>query len=80
MGGTWLARMLLAIADQPAANPADAHLEAIEPGAFAEWARELGPTVRRPIDHAPRDARVAPGRFEVNPAVYPRRYGSRWSR
>ncbi len=76
MNGTWVTRMLLSIAERPAANRAEVEPEPIEPGAWAEWARERARA--RPGTIAPRDTRVAPGHIELTPAVYPRGYGLRW--
>jgi hypothetical protein len=82
MSGTWAARLLGAIAGHPATKATDAELGPIEPGAWTEWAREY----RRPTGPtglgahaAPRNTRVAPGRFELNAAVYMRGSGLRWS-
>jgi hypothetical protein len=77
MSGTWATRLLGAIAEHPTKMSADAELEPIEPGAWTEWAREcLRPTSPAAPD-APRNTRVAPGRFELNSAVYMRGSGLR---
>jgi len=79
MGGTWAVRMLGAMAGRRATKSANVELEAVRPGAWAEWARERGPLAGAGAHPAPRDTRVAPGRFELNSAVYMRGSGLRWS-
>ena len=75
MGAIAAMWMLVARSGQYVERAPEVELEPIEPGA---WAREFeGPAVRR-VHPAPRDTRVAAGRFEVNAAVYPRGYGLRW--
>jgi hypothetical protein len=78
--GRGLARILLAMADGTETRVADAGPEAMEPRAFPGWARDPGAPAPRAVHPAPRATRIAPGHFNVNPTVYPRRYGSRWPR
>lgn len=84
MGGTWAVRMLGAMAGHRTTKPVDVEPEPIKPGAWADWAadwaREQALPGRPGTHRAPRDTRVAPGRFELNPAVYMRGSGLRWSR
>lgn len=60
MGAISAVWMLFARSWQPASRPADEDLKPIEPGAWAAWAREPGPSARTETHSAPRDTRVAP--------------------
>jgi hypothetical protein len=78
--GIWLARVLLAMTEVRETKAGDGEIVPIEPGAWAEWARDPEPSTPNASRSVPSHTYVAPGRFEVNPAVYPGRYRSRWSR
>jgi hypothetical protein len=77
MSGTWAVRFLGAIAGHPTTTTADAELEPIEPGVWTEWARKYPRPTGPAVPVAPRNTRVAPGRFELNAAVYMRGSGLR---
>jgi hypothetical protein len=77
MSGTWAGRFLGAIAGHPTTKSADAELEPMEPGAWNEWAREYRRPTGPAAPVAPPNTRVAPGRFELNAAVYMRGSGLR---
>ena len=68
MGAISAVWMLLARSGPHIEPPPEVELEPIEPGAWAAWAREPGPSARAETHLAPRDTCVARGRFEVNSA------------